>query len=483
MKKSRSGEVSRRTILGGAAASAVQPVALRGQTTNPGQTSPRPNVVFVIADDLRHDGLGCTGHPFAVTPNLDRLAHEGATFSNFFTVLPLCSPSRASFLTGRYPHNHRIINNDKDGLGSISYTLNTFPRMLYESGYETAFIGKWHMGFEDSRRPGFDHWVSFHGQGLYINSVMNVDGAEEQFRGYTTDILNQKAVDFIARPRSKPFVLYLAHKAVHLPYLPASKYNDLYQDAHFTPAPRHPGDVEGKPVLHLNPPPLDVLELEGATPEPQESRRGRPTTPEAIVRDQARCLASVDEGMGMIFDSLQRTGQLDNTVIIFTSDNGYLIGEHGLFDDKRWAYEESIRIPFLIRYPKLIAGGSRREQIALNIDLAPTILELAGVQPFERMDGKSLLPVLKDANTPLRASFLGEYFVEKVATKVPQWQSVRTNQWKYIRYTKHPNLDELYNLSVDPHELDNLYGKPAYSNTLDQLQTELDKLYKQTIRH
>jgi N-acetylglucosamine-6-sulfatase len=479
MSKQTSG-ISRRQMLSGAAATTLGSASFALGKGATGEAEPRPNIVFVIADDLRYDGLGCTGHPFAVTPHLDRLAHEGATFSNFFTVLPLCSPSRASFLTGLYPHNHRIINNDKDGLASISYTLATFPRILYESGYETAFIGKWHMGLDDSRRPGFDHWVSFHGQGLYINSVMNVDGAEEQFRGYTTDFLNQKAVEFIARPRTKPFVLYVAHKAVHLPYLPAPRYENLYKEAKFTPPARKPGDVEGKPVLHLHPPPVNVLEMEGATPEPQESRRGRPKTPDAIVRDQARCLASVDEGMGMILDTLELTGQLENTIVVFTSDNGYLMGEHGLFDTKRWAYEESIRLPFLMRFPKLIPAGSRREQIALNIDIAPTMLELAGAQWFEKMDGRSLVPVLKDANAPFRTSFLGEYFVEKVANKVPEWQSVRTDRWKYIHYTKLQKMDELYDLSTDPHEIDNLYGKSSYSNVLDQLQTELDQLYKAT---
>ena len=480
MSKGKLG-ISRRGIIGGAAAVAVARAQRGSSQTESGLgNDQRPNIVFIIADDLRYDGLSCTGHRFASTPHIDRLAREGVTFSNFFTVLPLCSPSRASFLTGRYPHNHRIINNDKHGLAEISYTLPTFPRILYESGYETAFIGKWHMGFDDSRRPGFDHWVSFHAQGLYINSVMNVDGAQEQFRGYTTDFLNQKAVDFIARPRSRPFVLYLAHKAVHLPYLPAARYEQLYKDAKYTPPPSAPGDVKGKPVLHIDSPPVNVLELEDATPEPQESRRGRPRTPDAIVRDQARCLASVDEGVGMILEVLELTGHLENTLIVFTSDNGYLMGEHGLFDDKRWAYEESIRLPCLMRFPKLIPAGSRREQIALNIDIAPTMLDLAGVKWFEKMDGKSLVPVLQDAKAPLRESFLGEYFIEKVARKVPAWQSVRTDRWKYIHYPALQKMDELYDLSSDPHELENLYSNPAYGAELDRLQTELDRLLRES---
>ena len=177
----------------------------------------RPNIVFVITDDLRYDGLACTGHAFAKTPNLDRLAKEGASFTNFFTVIPLCSPSRGCFLTGRYPHAHRIINNDKHGHAEISHTLNTFPRMLRESGYETAFIGKWHMGFDDSRRPGFDHWISFKGQGLFIDPVVCIDDQRVQLRGYMTDFLNRKAVEFIEKPRTRPFVLYLRTKLCTTP--------------------------------------------------------------------------------------------------------------------------------------------------------------------------------------------------------------------------------------------------------------------------
>jgi arylsulfatase A-like enzyme len=463
--------LSRRTLLG---SSALLPAA--AQST----ANARPNIVFVIADDLRHDGLGCTGHPFAKTPHIDRIAREGAKFTNFFTAIPLCSPSRASVLTGLYPHSHRITNNDKQGLGEISHTLPTFPRILHEAGYETAFIGKWHMGFDDTRRPGFDHWVSFHAQGLYVNPVVNVDGERHQLRGYMTDFLNRKAVEFLSKPRQRPFVLYLSHKAVHYPYQPAARHESLYRQAKFAAAPPVAGDLEGKPVMRYNPGPLDVLGMEGATPEPQEPRRGRPTDQQSVVRDQARCLASVDEGMGQLFEALKRTGQLDNTVIVFTSDNGYLMGEHGQFDQKRFAWEESIRVPLLMRFPKLIPAGSRREQMTLNIDLAPTFLELGGAKPYSALHGKSLVPVLRDERAPLRDAFLCEYFLEKFVPAAPEWKCVRTARWKYIRYTGHQTFDELYDLRADPRELRNVVGEAANAEVLKDLKEQLARLLAET---
>ncbi len=440
----------------------------------------RPNIVFVILDDLRHDYLGCTGHPFARTPNLDRIAREGVMFTNFFTAIPLCSPSRASFLTGLYPHTHRIINNDKHGLAEISHALLTFPRVLRESGYESAFIGKWHMGFDDTRRPGFDHWVSFHAQGLYIDPVVNVNGERRQLRGYMTDFLNAEAVRFLERPRRQPFVMFLGHKAVHYPYLPARRHETLYGNVKYNPPRVPPEDLAGKPAMRRKVEPVDVLRLEGATPEPQESRRGRPGDPDSVVRDQARCLASVDEGMGQMLDTLERRGELDNTLVIFTSDNGYLMGEHGEFDQKRWAYEESVRLPFIARYPKLIGPGSRRAQMALSIDVAPTLLELAGVKPYSRMHGRSLAPVLRDAGAPLRDSFLIEHYAEKIIPKVPDWQAVRTAEWKYIRYPTLQNMDELYNLAADPHEIRNLISDPGSAGALERMRAELARHLRET---
>lgn len=442
----------------------------------------RPNIVFVIADDLRHDALGCTGSKVARTPHLDRLAAEGARFTNFFCATPLCSPSRASFLTGLYAHTHRVINNDKIGLTEISHTLMTWPRLLRESGYETAFVGKWHMGLDDSRRPGFDHWVSFKGQGVYIDPVVNYNGESRQLRGYMTDYLNQEAVNFVRRKHSRPFVLYVSHKAVHIPYLPAPRHDKLHAEfPAFELKPPPPGDLEGKPMLTRKVEErVDVLRIEGATPEPAEPRRGRGRTPDAVYKDQLRCLASVDEGIGTLRQALADTGQLDNTMFIFTGDNGYLMGEHGLFDNKRLAYEPSIRLPFLLRYPKLVKPGTVRDHLTLNIDVMPTMIELAGVQWPEKVHGRSFLPVLRDPQDPWRDSFLTEYFLEKVGVRFPDWQAVRTRQWKYIHYPTLKGMDELYHLAEDPEELRNCIQDPVAASTLEELRQLLRKHLKES---
>lgn len=426
------------------------------------QRTRRPNIVFILADDLRYDTFGITGHPFAKTPGIDRVGREGAVFQNFFCTTPLCSPSRASFLTGLYARNHRIVNNDNHGIDYISHTLVSFPRVLREAGYQTGFIGKWHMGADDSRRPGFDRWISFKGQGLYIDPVVNEDGNQRQLTGYMTDYLNQQALAFVRQPRTQPFCLYLSHKAVHFPYLPAKRHESLYSDVRYTPPAPVAGDLEGKPVISKRKtPPVDRLALEGATAEPAEPRRGRPTDPDSVYRDQLRCLASVDEGVGEVLDALKRSGQLDDTIVIFTGDNGYLMGEHGQFDMKRYAYEESLRIPFFLRYPRLVKPGTKLQQMGLSIDVMPTLLELAGASWPGKFDGQSLAPILRDNSTPGRDSFAAEYFEERTGRRVPSWQAARSREWKYIHYPENPAMNEIYNLTSDPQEINNRIGDPA----------------------
>jgi arylsulfatase A-like enzyme len=429
-------------------------------------------------DDLRWDELHCTGHSFALSPNIDRLAAEGVIFRNAFVTSPLCSPSRACFLTGQYAHTHGITDNTDHS--PASHRLQTFPRALQDSGYETAFIGKWHMGVDDTQRPGFDHWVSFPGQGTYFDPVLNVDGQHVKEKGFTTDILTRYAVELLDRPRSKPLCLYLPHKAVHPEltqladgsitdpnggdFVPAERHKTLYANAPVTRRPNAKAPV-GKPALERkigNLPPL-----------------GPATgTDDETIRNRARMLKSVDEGVGLMRAALERNGQLDNTIFVFTSDEGYFFGEHGLSIERRLAYEESIRIPLIIRYPKLVRPGSHIDAMALGIDLAPTLLELTGTRPAAPMQGRSLVPLLERRKTEWRTSFLIEYYSDRTMQRMLNmgYRAVRTERWKYIQYSELEGMDELYDLHYDPYEMKNLIGDASARGTLESLRADLQRL-------
>ncbi len=418
----------------------------------------RPNFVFILGDDLRWDALGCAGHPFARTPNVDRLAREGARFKNAFVTTPLCSPSRAGFLTGQYVRTNGIRGNGNQ-YSARSHELVTFPRLLRNDGYETAYVGKWHMGNDSSPRPGFDRWVSFRGQGAYLDPTLNLDGKEEQVRGYMTDLLSARAAEWVRRPRTKPFCLYLAHKASHGPFTPAERHAGLFADQPVVRGPGARDTLEGKPVLR------------------RQVGNLRPVTPgmgpgDQLVRNQLRCLAAIDEGVGEVRKALEETGVLEDTVVVFTSDNGYFWGEHGL-GDKRAAYEESIRIPLLVRFPRLVKASSAPEGLALNIDIAPTFLELAGAPVPKEMHGRSLVPLLRGGAGGWRKSALFEYFVEPNYPRIPTWQAVRTERWKYLRYPELEGMDELYDLRDDPQELKNRIGDQTAADTLAELRDEL----------
>jgi N-acetylglucosamine-6-sulfatase len=428
------------------------------------QSAPeRPNIVFILTDDQRWDEMGIAGHPYLKTPNIDRIGREGVLFRNFFVSIPLCSPSRASFLTGQYAHTHKILDNTNRS--ERSYELVTYPLLMQRAGYDTAYVGKWHMGNDDSPRPGFNRWVSFRGQGQYIDPLLNIDGKQVPNNGYMTDLLNGHAVDFLRQKHEKPFLLYLAHKAIHGPFVPAERHKSLYSDQPVPRAPNARDTLEGKPNLLRK------------IPDAPQPGPGTGSSDE-LIRNQMRALMAVDEGVGQILKALEETGQLDRTLVIFTSDNGYFWGEHGL-GDKRAAYEESIRIPLLMRYPKRIAAGSVREQMALNIDIAPTVLELAGLPVPRAMHGRSLLPVLRSEKARFRNSFLTEYFMEKQVPRFPTWQAVRTERWKYIHYLDAPaGMDELYDLKADPYEMKNLAEDPKFAGDLDRMKKELAKLLR-----
>src|SRR5687767_3501640 len=454
-------------------------------TAQPDRQQQRPpNIVFILVDDLRWDDIGVAGHPFVKTPNIDRLGNEGAFFRNAFITDPLCSPSRASFLTGQYPHTHGITDNVNRS--AASHQLITFPFLLRQSGYTTAFIGKWHMGNDDSRRPGFDRWVSFKGQGSYLNPEINDDGKDVKPNGYITDLLTGYAIEFIKRRHDKPFLVYLAHKAIHPEVMQHDDGSvNLAHAEQFIPAQRHRNLFIGEKIPrrpNAGRPPTGKRALERKIGDLPPLSANTATSDEAVL-GRLRSLMAVEEGVGEILNALKETAQLDNTVIVFTSDNGYFYGEHGLSVERRLAYEESIRMPLLIRYPKAVKSGVVRDEFALNIDLAPTLLELAGVSASIRMEGRSLVPLLKGAKTEWRKSFLVEYYSDKVFPRVHQmgYKAVRNERWKYIHYFELEGMDELYDLKADPYEIKNIIRQPSAAKIVEAMKQEMDRLLKPSI--
>lgn len=419
----------------------------------------RPNTLIVLVDDLRWDSLGCTGHPFVKTPNIDRIAREGVRFDNAFCTTPQDSPSRATLMTGQYVHQHDVRTNSDNS--ALSLKLKTFPLSQQRSGYETALIGKWSIGNDDSPRPGFDRWVSFKGHGVYVNPQFNIDGRVVPQSGYTTDLLTASAVDFIRKRRGKPFSLILGQKAVHAPLVPAERYKNLYLTDSIRRAPNANDSLEGKPAM-------------------RRALGNPPRTPlDDSIRQQLQCLAAVDEGVGKIFAALEETRQLDNTIIVFTSDNGSLWGEHAL-TDRRVPYDEAIRIPLLIRYPRLVRAGMRLRNFALTTDLAPTLVEISRSSPLSESKGRSLVPLLQGRARGWRSGFIFEYFEDPQTSRIPSWQAVRTDRWKYIRYTKLEGVDEFYDLASDPYEMKNLINDPSAQDALSDSKEELARLWRET---
>lgn len=456
----------------------------------------QPNVVFILVDDLRWNALGCMGHPFLQTPNIDRIASEGMRFDNAFTTISLCSPSRAGFLTGTYPQLNGVKNNED--YTDPDPSVPNMGQLMQTAGYETAFIGKWHMKKGGQPRAGFDYWLGFDGQGVYIDPPLNDNGREIQAKGYMTDLLTQYAVDWLRRPHKKPFLLYLSHKAVHMKFTPAERHKNLYLDVQAPELPNWRDTLAGKPewqraawvwdnrrapwLQNRHTPVPDEIPV-----EPWESQL-------AGVRLQYyQTLSAVDDGVGEVLKTLEQMGELDNTILVFSSDNGFRIpGEKRIKSDKRTAHEESMRIPMLVRFPKLVDPGSVSEEMVLNIDLLPTFLSLAGSDVPSHIQGRSFAPLLAGQDVPWRDSFLYEYFMEEWVPGIPGVYALRTKEWKYMMYPdiksgKEPyetlqDMDELYNLSKDPHELKNLADNPEYRNQLNLMKAKLDGVLKNVDR-
>ena len=438
------------------------------------------NIIFILSDDHRWDWLGFMPEApkFLETPNLDRLAKEGAHLHNAFVSTSLCSPSRASILTGQYMHHHRVVDNQRPEPAGIRF----FPEYLRAAGYETAFFGKWHMGHDsDEPRKGFDYWAGFRGQGEYGDPTLNVNGTRQQFKGYSTDVLTDLTIEWLRERREKPFFVYLSFKAPHFP---------------FEPAPRHRGRYDKAPVRY--PPTMANTEENYAT-QPRWVRERRygihgvdhmetgrfdndpvPSF-EDLFRRYSEAIHTIDENVGRVLKQLDDAGLRDSTLVVYMGDNGFALGEHGFYD-KRDAFETSIRVPLLAWAPGRVKPGMVVTQMVQNIDIAPTLLEAAGVpQPTKtpRMDGRSFWPLLQGRNVPWRDHILYEYHWEWNFPATPTLFAIRTDRWKYIYYHGLWDKDSFHDLQTDPLERHNLISVPSYQEQIAKLKKQMfDELGK-----
>jgi len=469
-----------------AVASAASQAASPAMPAAPAQKDARPNIIYIMLDDMPFDMLPHSArYPFLDLPNLERLQKEGVTFTNFFCINSLSAPSRATNLTGTYSH----VNGQTQNLSFLEPDWKKAPPFsvyMQKAGYATAFIGKIHMASDPAHhgkaaiRPGFDYWVSIYGQGVYNDPLLNVNGEDVQTQGYVTDILNQYALDWIGkgRDKSKPFVMCLWEKAVHNPMTPAPRHANLY--ANDTIAPpffrTDQDDLATKPKYQR----IEVGHNEVTFPERIEPA---PWAPKSAQWGQLRTLSAVDDSLGDILALLQKQGILDNTIIMFSSDNGYFHGEHQK-RDKRLAYENSLRIPMIIRYPKGLKGGSTIDKMCLNLDVAPTILDFAGIKEPPQMQGASLKGLLEGREAAnWRKSFFYEYYFDNAMPtyRVPDLVGIRGERYKLVEndFIDNKDIGELYDLQNDPGEMHNLYRDPSSAGLLGEQRAELDKLKAQ----
>jgi N-acetylglucosamine-6-sulfatase len=452
----------------------------------------RPNILIILVDDLRYDEFGAGGHPYMKTPHIDRIAREGALFERAFHTTPICSPNRASILTGQYASRHGIIDNVARDLAS--HRIPNYHLELQRLGYETAHLGKWHMGNSGKPRPGYDFWIAYDGHGRLNDPLLNEHGEYVQRKGYITDIMNGMAVDFVKRRHAKPWSLWFAHKAVHPDaeqaadgtfrmdgYVAAERHKDLYRGCVF---PKKPNMLSPAEVVKQKPAWAEAIELR-KRPESRELLDAIHSGEQEEIRLRAAMMAAVDEGVGMLFDALEETGQLDDTFILFLGDNGYFFGEHCIGPERRFAYEEGIRSPFLVRYPQRVKAGSRVKDLVLCQDIAPTVLQLAGGRPGSHIQGRSLVPLFPGSRQKSgggwRKSFLVEYWAENAYPWLiaMTYKAVRTDRHKYIHWVnrgRDGEFDELYDLDRDPFELVNVINRSAYRGVRERLRRELRRL-------
>jgi arylsulfatase A-like enzyme len=463
----------------------------------------RPNILYIMSDDHAAHAISAYGSRVNQTPNLDRLAKAGMRFENCFAVNSICSPSRATILTGKYSHLNGVPTfNRFDG------SQPTVAKYLQAAGYHTGMIGKWHLGSDPT---GFDYWKILPGQGVYFDPAFLSPEGRQVIQGYVSDIITDLAIDFLKnRPRDKPFFLMCHHKAPHRPWEPDAKHRALFADKHI-PEPDTLRDdystrtdaireCTQKVFYDLTRRDLKLVPPAGLTSAELNSwLRVKPTEVELVVdsktnkltgdalnawkyqrylQDYLACIQSIDDNVGRLLDWLDQNGLATNTVVIYTSDQGFFLGDHGLYD-KRFMYEASIRMPFLVRWPGVIKPGTVQDAIAINPDFAPTFMDMAGLSEPADMQGRSLVPLLKgQPPTDWRTSFYYRYYHDPGDHNTRAHYGVRTTDHKLIYFWKKDQW-EMYDLVKDPDELHNLYSDPAQQDTVAQLKKELYRLKKE----
>ncbi|MFC3196125.1 sulfatase [Parapedobacter deserti] len=448
------------------------------------QSSKPYNVVYILSDDHRYDFMGFLDKvPHLETPHMDRMAREGAHLQNAFVSTSLCSPSRASILTGQYAHTHTIVDNN----APMPEGLTFFPEYMQQKGYKTGFFGKWHMGNEGAgKQPGFDQWVSFRGQGVYYSPTFNINGEEvKQPEGsYTTDLLTDYAIEWLnSLDDDQPFFLYLSHKGVHAEFEPAERHRGTYKDMPIiTPPSMYLTATDSSMRVGTETPydgPANTADIPEWVRKQRYSWHGvdymydGQIVFEDFYRQYCETLRSVDESIGSVIAWLEEQGLAENTLVVYMGDNGFLFGEHGLID-KRNAYEASMRVPLLAWSPKLIKPQTQIPQMVMNVDIGPTILDLVGMEKPEQMQGYSFLPLLQ--GKPIdgwRDKVYYEYYWEWAFPQTPTIFAVRTDRYKYIFNHGLWDANELYDLKTDPYEMNNLIRDPASAEIAGQLKKEL----------
>ena len=443
----------------------------------------RPNIIFIMTDDHAAHALSCYGSRINQTPNLDRLANGGMRFDNCFCTNSICAPSRAVILTGKYSHRNGLMRNG-DRFDSEQLT---FPKLLQKAGYATALIGKWHL---ETDPTGFDYWNILPGQGIYHDPELIEMGHRSKHTGYVTDIITDLSIDWIKQqPSDRPFLLMCQHKAPHRHWQPDEKHATLYENKDI-PEPETFNDDystrcdaarhQAMTIEHdMYPSDFKV--------EPPEGLAGQALKQwkyQHFIKDYLRCIASVDDNVGRLLDYLDENDLAENTIVVYTSDQGFFLGDHGWYD-KRFMYEESLRMPLLVRYPREIKPGSVTREIVLNLDFAETFLDYADLTPPTEMQGASFQRILKGRKPDDWRSAMYYHYYEYGDLGKNGWHrvrphvGVRTQRYKLIHFhDEQIDAWELFDLKKDPHEIRNVIGDPDYTEVVNQLKKELIRLQK-----